>query len=247
MKHLFLALIASSLLACHKKKNNESTPATPQLEMQVNPVFGSQNLYIDSNYTLSDGSRIQFKEIKFIFTQVKNGSNTLTDAAMFDYHYKGHAFFSAQGDASNFSSFTAFVGVDSATNHSNPAAFADDSPLNITNAGDMHWDWNVGYIFVKIEAKADTIPDGIDNFDHSIIWHSGTDLNLSTVSFPSVSWSDAGSNLMLAKLKLDMRSLIERPGNALNIKTEFMTHSGLADMPIAQKVMQNFCASISAE
>lgn len=247
MKYLFLALIAGSLLACHKKKKSESTTAPAQLEMQVDPVFGSQNLYIDSNYTLSDGSRIQFKEIKFFFTQVKNGSNSLIDAALFDYHYTGHAFFIAPGDASGFSSLTALVGVDSVTNHSNPAAFPDDSPLNITNAGDMHWNWNVGYIFVKIEAKADTLNDGIDNFNHTVIWHSGTDLNRSTVSFPVVSWSDAGSNLMRAKLKLDMRNVIENPGNALNIKTEFMTHSGSTDMPIAQKVMQNFCASISAE
>lgn len=247
MKYFFLALLAGSLLACHKNKTPNSTTSSAQLEMQVDPVFGSQHLYIDSSYTLSDGSQIQFKEVKFFLTHIKNGSHTLTDAAMFDYHYKGHALFTASGNAADFSSLTAFAGVDSATNHNNPAAFPDNSPLNITNAGDMHWNWNVGYIFVKIEAKADTIPDGIDNFDHSITWHSGTDLNLSAVAFPAVSWSIAGSNLALARLKLDLKNLVENPGNSLNIKTEFMTHSGSTDMPIAQKVMQNFCASLSAE
>jgi hypothetical protein len=56
------------------------------------------------------------------------------------------------------------IGLDSLTNHQNPANLAQDHPLN---RPDMHWNWlpAAGYMFVKFEARVDTAAPG-----HTAAW-----------------------------------------------------------------------------
>jgi len=45
------------------------------------------------------------------------------------------------------------VGVDSLRNHSDPAAWPASNPLSLLNSAHMHWNWNTGYIFFKLEGQ----------------------------------------------------------------------------------------------
>lgn len=246
----YLALIACCLLvtvACNKKKKVDDTPpaVTPQLKLTVQPVFGSENLYIDSTYTTQDGWDIQFTDIKFYITRLGNGSNQLVDAARYDYTQNGTTAFQVDGNVANFGSLSGYIGVPADINHNDPSAFPTSSPLNILNANGMHWAWNTGYIFIIIEGRADTIPDGNALFDHYLTYHIGTDAYLGTVNFPTINWTTTSSTLHTTQWQLDMKHLIDHPTNPIDIRSEYITHSSGSQATLTQKVLSNFLDALT--
>lgn len=245
---MFIGCILLITVACKKNKTKEETtsPVVAQLKLSVQPVFASENLDLDSTYTTEDGWDIQFSDIKFYMTNFGNGSNKLVDVARFDYREKGTACFQVAGNFANFSALTGFIGVPADLNHNDPSAPSTSSPLNILNTNGMHWSWNTGYVFVIIEARVDTIPDGIPLFDHFLTYHVGTDSYLGTANFSTVNWIDCGGGLHATTLQLDLKQLIDHPTNPVDLITEFTTHSGGAEATLTQKIKSNFLDALTA-
>lgn len=219
-------------------------PAVPKLEVTVQPVYGQTSLTPASIVTTAEGYDVQFTEIKFFVTNIGNNGNTLTDAALFDW-VEGNQLLLVEGDKSLYGSLAGNLGVDDSRNHSDPAAFPINSPLNITNADDMHWSWNPGYIFVKVEAKVDTIPDGIALFDHNVVFHIGTDVNLQSLSLTDLNWSAVDGQLSCLALKLDMQLFLQNNGQNIDLKTEYTSHSAPGQEALSLKVIENFKAAIN--
>lgn len=233
------------LLAC--KKNEPDTP--PQTsgtvhEMSIYPFFGGDSLYLDSVYVTVQGYRVKFTELKLLCTEIGNsGGSIAVDAALFDYAYSKNKFCSFSSAEGLYPNLSAYIGVDSIRNHSDPAAFPSDSPLNILIANDMHWGWNPGYIFMKIEAKVDTIDDGNDLFDHNVLFHVGNDENRTFFQFPSVNWKLENAKL-LAAVKWDLAMFLQG-ASSIDLKTEYSSHSAPGEEALSLKVVQQTAASLS--
>ena len=208
------------------------------VKIEVDPMFDTESLYLDSVYTTQEGYDIQFLEIRFYMEDVRNGSTTLIDAGLFDYRARGTVLLRAVGKGSDFGSLQANLGVGAANNHSDPSAFPSESMLNILNASDMHWNWSPGYIFVKVEAKVDTIPDGIPLFNLNVVLHAGLDPNLQTLSFDNLTWNKIGNDDVL-RLKLDMSTFLNG-SQVIDVKDESSTHSAPGQEALTLKVMTNF-------
>lgn len=249
MKHFpILALLFSiTLFSCKKKKDDViDTPAVQQSELSMKPMFGSQVLQLDSVYTMSNGYQIEFIELKAYFTDIQAGSSVMKDAALFNFRATGNLVFQANQVVSNPASIQFGIGVPSSINHNDPSLFPNTNPLNIAIANDMHWDWNPGYIFFKIEAKVDTIVDGITNCDHNLVYHVGTDGYYTSKTITNLTWSAVSSTVNRAWLKIDLKNFFENSGSAIDVKTEFSTHSMASQSVLTEKARQNFAASISA-
>lgn len=250
MRGVFLGgFLAVLLTACGKDKTDDTVVDTtvPQLKVEVLPFFGADSLWLDSTYVLDNGNTIQFTDIKFFFTNLHNGTNILKDYAMFDFRNKGYTLLQVNGSWSNFSSLNGSVGVDSVVNHNDPSAFLNSSALNITNAGDMHWDWNPGYIFIKLEARVDTLQDGTDSFDHYLTYHVGTDAYFSSKNFPAINWIQNTSYLRTARFQLDLKNVIDHPTNPVDVLTDYITHSSVAQSALTEKIRSNFISSLTAQ
>jgi hypothetical protein len=65
------------------------------------------------------------------------------------YHWK----ISENVPSGTFIALRLAVGVDSLRNHSDPAALPVSNPLSLLSSAHMHWDWNTGYIFFKLEGQ----------------------------------------------------------------------------------------------
>jgi hypothetical protein len=104
----------------------------------------------------------------------------------------------------------------------------------------MHWGWNTGYIFFSIEGKVDTIPDGNNSLDHSFSFHIGTDSYLSDFSFSNLSWQNPSANEFILPFKLDLLSFLQNPSQPIDLKTDFLTHSGAGQEALSEIVVQNF-------
>ena len=241
---VILTVVAGTLVAC-KKKEEESDcdiAPTPTLKVDVLPQYGSNTLYLDSIYDTQEGYRVKFTDIKFYLENVRSGSNQLIDAGLFDYRERGTLLLSAQGSPENFPTLEGNMGVDASINHDDPSAFPNDSWLNISNSNDMHWGWNPGYIFVKVEGKVDTIPDATDLLDHNMVFHVGLDVNMRTLSISNVQWSNQGNDLHSYALKLDMQEFLNGTisGDPIDLKTEYTSHSAAGQEAITTNLANNF-------
>jgi len=238
-------LVLTALISCKEDKVEPILPDVPQLEIIVQPVFGSEYIIEDAVFTTVEGYDVKFTELKFFATNVINGSNTLFDAALFDWKTKGISMITVAGNKNNFSSISGNLGVGPGDNNSDPAAFPNDNVLNISNSGDMHWDWNPGYIFIKVEAKVDTIPNGIPLFDQNVVLHIGKNVNLQTLAFSDINWVNVSPNLARFSLKLDLQKFLQNNGQNIDLKTEFTNHTAPGQEAQATKIIQNFKAALS--
>lgn len=245
--HTLLFLVGFlTLYACKEKNATPIAPVVDELSVTMQPMFGTSFLALDQPYSSPEGYLVQFTDIKCYFTTLKNGSSSLCQAALFDYRTTGKTVFKAEGLPSSYPSLTAFLGVDSSQNHLDPSTFPNTNPLNITLANDMHWDWNPGYIFLKIEAKVDTIPaDGIDQFNHFVVFHIGTDLFRQSLSFSNLNWVATSAHLYTLPLKVDMQQFLQNGATSINLKTEYTSHSSAGQEALSLKVIQQFKNAIS--
>ena len=245
--HLFLcALLISGMTAC-KEPAKVVPPVVVKdlLAVEVYPHFGNDLLYLDSTYHTNEGYDVQFTDLKFFACNWKNGSEILVEAALFDFRESGNQFIRVEKKPEGFSTLQGSLGVEAGLNHADPTAFPNDNVLNITNAGGMHWGWNPGYIFIKVEAKVDTIPDGVALFDHNVVLHVGTDAFLQAVSFPLVTWTYAGEKHYSAKMNLDMKRFLSDGTQSIDLKTEHISHSGAGQEALSLKAIQNFKSALT--
>lgn len=227
------------------KVDDPGNSEVTQLKVSVQPVYGGETLYLDSTYSTSEGYDVQFTNLKFFAEDVRGPASQLDDASLFDYRITGTALFTKEGAPADFTSLEGNLGVQSSINHSDPSAFPNESILNISNSGDMHWGWNPGYIFIKVEAKVDTIPDGIALFDHNVVFHIGQDVNLQTLSFSAINWQQTGDLSYHFPLKLDMQTFLQNGTQTIDLQTEYTSHTASGQEILSLKVIENFKAAIS--
>ena len=243
-----LIFFSSVLLLFSACKDDKVAPPIKQieyLEVTMQPTFGADNLLLDQTYTTAEGYDVQFTDLKCYFTRIINGSKTLCNAALFDFRENGIFVFKKEGNKNDFNALNGYLGVDVLYNHSDPAAFENDNPLNIAIANDMHWDWNPGYIFMKVEAKVDTLNDGISNFNHFVIFHIGGDNFIQPLSFTAINWVPVAPDKHVFPLKLDMQKVLQNNSQTIDLKTEHTSHSAAGQETLSQKVIENFKAAIS--
>jgi hypothetical protein len=239
MRTLFF-LIFLSLLFFSCDKDEPTKTEDTYLSLTVQPTFGTENLFLDSVYTTVEGYDFKILDFKFYMTDVKNNSNSLAEAILYDFRENGKTALRTIGDPTKFTSLQGSIGVIESLNHDDPSAFPNESPLNISNAGPMHWGWNTGYIFIVIEGKADTLNDGVALFDHNFSYHIGTDSHLENFSFSNLSWVKNSTYEYELPLKFEFDKFFQNNGQNIDLKTEFLTHTASGQEAITQKAKLNF-------
>ena len=134
--------------------------------------------------------------------------------------------------AETITAITFHIGPDKETNHSDPARFTANHPLN-PNLNHLHWDWQGGYIFLALEghwrAPDKTLPGGY-------AYHFANDPNRSTITLPIELDLRNESRVSIA---LDPRKLLAGLSFATDGAT---THSQPGD-PVAARIKDNLTHS----
>jgi hypothetical protein len=240
MKHFLLFSSLLLLASCKREKITPPPIIEESIEMKVFPVFNGNTLFLDSVYTGPNGERLKVTDVSFYLTNIQSNGLPLADVGFFDYRNAGNSFLTAKKKYTDFLSLEGIIGVDTSLNHDDPSAFPNESPLNISNAGPMHWGWNTGYIFISIEGKADTLVDGTDNLDVSFSYHIGTDAMLQPFAFPQINWLQTGEKKHACHLTLDLFTFFFNPLQPVDIASEPFTHSGAGSQALTLKIAQNF-------
>ena len=181
--------------------------------------------YYLSNLVLikSDGSELPLTDIVLLVNPADQDYE-LTDVPVGDY--KG---------------IKMLFGLDSVTNHTDPAIYPAGDPLAIQTPG-FHWDWNSGYIFLKMEGLCDTTIAGNGVADYPFFYHVGMDALKRTIDLSNQPFSVVSGTDKELFVEVDVLEVLAN----VDLRTENETHT-FNNMPLATKIADNFPASIVME
>ncbi len=227
-----------TLSSCNKDKSKT-------VDLQFNYKVGSEAFSYDQTYTIG-GTAIKFDLVQFYvsgisvedhdgnlgsfeteYLLVKPGAST---------HSLGLLSESFEDDHVHYLNFN--VGIDAATNGQTESSFMSRPAEDPLAAQDprMHWSWNTGYIFLKIDAQVDT--DGNGTVDSTAAFHIGTNDFLASTRTMLHTDLETGENTL--SLNFDIAKLFE----GVDLSTEYFTMT-MSNMPLATKVKNNIPSAFS--
>ncbi len=191
-------LFSSWIIAC---KNNDVTPDTGQLQVLVDNVVGTGDLALGTGrYTNSSGEAFTVTTLNYYLS---NFRFKRADGTEYVVPQDSSYFLVKESDKAsqlltfrnvptgNYTAVTYTIGVDSARSVSSISQRKGvlDPAGSATAANDMYWEWNSGYIFLKLEGTSPAAPidaTGLNKFQYHIGFYGGRDTktlnNLKTVT-----------------------------------------------------------------
>lgn len=126
------------------------------------------------------------------------------------------------------------VGVDSVRNHSDPAAWPVSNPLSLLNSAHMHWNWNTGYIFFKLEGQYQRTDPPVNG---GFSYHLGGDsfYRPITLRFPPTTLTKALESMMV---EFRLRQFFDGGHTHWITDSSSFSHASLGDR-VAEKLASN--------
>ena len=248
-KIFYFAFLSSLILVSCKKENEPEVTEEPFIqEVSFSPFFGSDKMTsLNQVWVMDNGWKMKCNGIKILFTELNLDGEEIFRSAYYDFpnEYQD-VFYRKEMKSKLGGGLSVNLGVSATYNHADPSAFPVDDPLNILNASDMHWSWNPGYIFYKLDFILDTMMvEGQDNFNHIVSYHIGLDNNLKTVEETNAVSHSLGANKQQLRMKVDFKSLLFNSENLTMLRDESISHSTGPQAPTASRLANKFSANFT--
>ena len=207
------------------------------LNFKFNSKLGVADFAYGAEATVS-GRKVKFTRAQMYLSGFRFNGNggeiNLTDphlllkADVFDYNL-GYL------PVGSYSSFSFSAGVDSASNHLDPATFPSTSALSANNPDHMHWGWDPGYIFFVLEGMVDTTASMDGTANAPFIFHVGTDQFLVDMAFSKQVNSVAEG--VVVEMDVDWLELLQGTNMTRDVSTR-STHT-MNNMSLAALMVSN--------
>lgn len=235
---LLVALVAvMTVFGC---KKDEDTVGEVSLEFEYK--VGDQAFAYNQNYTIG-GTVVSFETVQFyaggLELHPETGEHTAFDQYLLVKPAAGELKL-GELKKGHYHELNFFVGVEPSINSQTTADFTSrpaTDPLSIQSPN-MHWSWNSGYIFFRVDGQVDADGDGTP--EKAMQFHIGTDAMLRNQAFDMHDDLDQEDNHV--HLKLDVAKLF----TGIDLKTEYLTHTG-DGLPLATKFADNIATALSVE
>ena len=214
----------------------------PELFLQIGLFVDTLPFEINRIYDIN-GYKTAFKQFQCYLSDIeltRPDQTVLSGSNLYPLLREGQTFFSL-GDVyvESFDNISFNVGVDPAAN-ANIFSFLNDPlhPLALQSPDTMHWNYNDGYIFLKMVGKVDRNGDNIPNEHESFDLQIGTDQLLRTVDLTINKSVELENDTV--KLKLDVNKLLLN----VDLQTEQNTMT-IDNLPLATKIADNIAAAVT--
>ncbi len=165
MKKITIKFLSISLALCALLLSSCDSDEKTTLNLHFHPKVGAEDFNFNQTYTINDTLPVQFTLAQF-YTHGFSLSDDDGGSESIDNYFlvkAGHGTYE-WGETSllHAHELTFSVGVDATNNAQTEANFTArdaEDPLAIQDPK-MHWNWNSGYIFAKIEGLVDVDGDG---------------------------------------------------------------------------------------
>ena len=222
--------------------------STFELIWEVNHMFRNDSFSYFTDYFDDSNNLIQFSRISMYVGKTQYGKN-----GEFNYSNEAYVLINPDETQYNFGSiedtsintFQSLIGVDSITNHLDPALYNSSNPLSYQTPS-MHWQMgtdpqNWSYLFLVMEGFVDMNQNSLFEAGEYFVYHIGGDEfinNTNTINFnPTIN----SSNDFIIQLEIDWSEAI----NGINMSTDNFTHT-MDNIPLAQNLVANCVNLIEA-
>lgn len=178
----------------------------------------------DVIFTNDANEKVMFNDIDFLKFRENQTNSPITPTSIVSELPEG-----------NYKQMSFNIGVGKEQNLGDPSQYEKDHPLSIYQG--MHWDWNTGYIFMKLEGRVDSMPGGGGSLDNSVLYHVGRDDLLRTVTLDidlNVT-ADYSNDLTFG---ININKIFASETDTINILNDGFTHT-TEDFVLAKRVMDN--------
>lgn len=229
---LLLALVIS-ISAC----DSEETTVDNNISLNIRAMVGEEVLADGESYTNTlgqtyqldlDACHIYLSNISLV--KADGTEQLLEDVVLFDFQSTNIITNISEGD---YTGFKVGVGLDEILNESDPNVFDPGHPLSYAN--NTHWSWAAKYKFVMLEGKSGT------DLSSTFAYHLGADALYRAIDI-SQSTSISNTETTILTLNIDFDKVFEN----IDFTEEKLTHTN-DNMPLAEKVMNNFSGALSVE
>lgn len=219
--------------------------AYPGLNVEFDFKVGDADLVYGDVYDVG-GMAVKFDLVQFYVSRISLDSGDGTTVIPFDGTYllvkpETDSYHLGQVEAGHFELLKFDVGIDAVTNSQTDVSFderPEDDPL-AAQTPSMHWNWNSGYKFVRIDGFVDLDGDG-DPTDVMQL-HPGTNDMLRSLSIEAHKEIDAADNTI--HLAVDAAALISN----IDLTDASILVSHFPVKTSAVQVMDNLATAITTE
>ena len=244
-KRILITLAVSTLFFTACKKDKYSKPAESELSFHLHTLVGNTAANYTDIFTDNTGRKFNIADCRYYISNIvlikDDGTEfPLTDKALLaSPSQKEYSL--GNVPVGKYKGFRFLMGLDSVTNHDDPAGYAASNPLSYQNPT-IHWGWNNGYIFMEFVGKFDSTVAATGNPVADYFYHIGFDDLKRTIDFsnsPFEITTDAGLEIGIL---FDLKKVL----NNVDLRTEFGTHT-MDNMPLAVKIANNWQGAYSIE
>lgn len=252
MKKLYsfavIAMACTTVLftSCKKDKAEEPTPSTEQnLTLHLHSNAGAHEANFDSIFVNSANQRYTIADYRMYISNIvlikNDGSEFPITGKVFLTNPETDEYDLGMVPVGNYKGFKFQVGLDSAINHSDPSIYPSSSPLSVQTPS-IHWTWNSGYIFWKVEGKVDTTVAQTGPINVDFLYHIGMDDLKRPIDFTTDAFSVLSGQDQLIHVEFDLNAALSN----VDMTTELMTHT-MDNMMLATKIADNWQSAFSVE
>jgi hypothetical protein len=203
-------------------KNIISTLALVAINFKTN--INGNPLQFNSTYTIN-GANTQINFVGYYITDIKAVKTNNTEISIGGiYLVKGNETLTLteELDAGNYKALTFKVGIaDSLINHGDPSLYNAGDPLALQTPS-MHWSWNTGYIFFRLDGLVDTSANNQHGITESLTFHLGRLSSVRTVTI-NQNFSVVGTHNNPGQYEADVVLNVEDVLAGIDIKTDRVT------------------------
>lgn len=198
-------------------------------------------IFNDKTYINTSGNSLTFQNVRYLLSQLQLEYNGQKITFPFEYgllnsDFGIDSFYIDSIPNGVYNKLNFVFGLDSLTNHSDPANYAVGHPLNPFTS-QLHWGWASGYIFLVTEGTYHIPNQSTDGFIYHLVGDNFK-RNIS-LNMPSITIQD---NVKEITLHLDLYKLFDSP-NKIDLSKSPYKSIPENDSVIAPKLVQNLTNS----
>lgn len=242
---VFSLLTFATILTGCKKDDDETQTVAQKLSFHLHTRVGTNAAVYGVPYQDASGRKFNLSDLRYYISNIVliksdgsplplNGKVLLVNPATNEYEL-------GEVPVGSYMGFTFMLGLDSTTNHSDPTTYGATNPLSIQSPG-IHWNWNSGYLFMKIEGQVDTTLANTGMPDLEYFYHIGLDDLKRTIDFSTEAFSVINGSDYKIGLAFDLLHAL----NNVDMRTENETHT-FNNLPLATKIADNWEGAFSLE
>ncbi|MFM7769017.1 MAG: MbnP family protein [Bacteroidota bacterium] len=239
-KFMLAACVIFFAFSCRNKEESETCG---KVTVKFIPVWNGEVVTIDSIYTNSLNQRLRFENITSYFSNIYLGNGL--DSVLFSsvellQLLGGEAAVSKNIKPGSYSKISFGIGVPPELNKNvDPSVYPNSSPLSVQGSNGMFWYWNTGYIFFKLDGRADTTGVAGAPLLQPFAYHCGDDplFRKKAFSFATIQSEDFTNHEI--SVYVDMQLLMEGSNDPLDMRTDYITHT-TGNFTLAERVTNHF-------